>query len=81
VRVLKKVYSEHHTVPRSRKKNSEKVVALPKLFHTSWHVLFLNLYGGEIEEFVRIINKKMENQDTITPKEIADLRERLKGGK
>jgi hypothetical protein len=80
---VKKIYSEHHVVPRSRWKknrNNEKVVSLPKLFHTSWHILFLNLHGRETEEFIRIINQKMENQDTISPNEIAALREKLKKG-
>jgi hypothetical protein len=81
---VKKVYSSHHVIPRSRQRKGmvvEKVVDLPKLFHASWHVLFLNLHGKEIEDFIKIINKRMESQETITPKEITELRESLKKGR
>jgi hypothetical protein len=78
---LKKVYSGHHVVPRSRDASSERVVELPKLFHTALHVVFENLYGQEMITFIQVLNAKMERQETITPKELNLLRQMIRGDK
>lgn len=74
---MKEKFSTHHELPRSRFKGGNEVL-LPKLFHTAWHELFLNLQGVEIEMFVGEINWRMKTQKKITAKEIVELRERIK---
>jgi hypothetical protein len=77
---LKKVYSEHHVIPRSRGGEKEKIVLLPKLFHTGWHIVFGNLYGKEIEIFIKEVNHLLKIKDTISAHELEQLRNRIKRG-
>ncbi len=77
----KRVYSSHHVRPRSRKETKlplDKEINLPKLFHSSWHFVFGNLFGREVELFVQEVNKIMDEQETITPKQLEDLRNEIK---
>lgn len=75
---MKKLYSEHHTVPRSRGGEKERTVYLPKLFHTSLHVVFGNLYGDEFVVFIKAINVLMEKRTTITANDLEVLRTEIK---
>ena len=70
--------SSHHVIPSSRSKFGREVI-LPDKFHKAWHSLFGNLYGKEIELFVEELNDMMDTQDEITSREIARLRETIKG--
>ena len=74
---MKKV-SSHHVIPSSRSKFG-KEVTIPEKFHKAWHALFGNLYGKEIELFVEELNDMMDTQDEITSREIAKVREQIKG--
>lgn len=78
---MKKVYSNHHVVPRSRDASSHRTVELPKLFHTALHIIFENLHGQEMILFMQILNTKMEKQEIITPKELSLLRQMIRGDK
>ena len=70
--------SSHHVIPSSRSKFGREVI-LPDKFHKALHSLFGNLYGKEIELFVEELNDMMDTQDEITSREIARLRETIKG--
>ena len=70
---MKKKYSEHHTIPRSRGGKTETVF-LPKLFHASWHVIFGNLYGDEIVLFIKAVNLLMKTKTYISANELEILR-------
>ena len=70
--------SSHHVIPSSRSKFG-KEVTIPDKFHKAWHALFGNLCSREIELFIEAINDMMEHQDEITSREIARLREEIKG--
>lgn len=74
----KKNYSYHHEVPRSR--GGERVVELPKEFHSAFHKVFQNLYGDECVRFIEEVNRMMLG-DKITSNELHELRERIKGGR
>lgn len=77
---MKKVYSNHHAVPRSRDSKSKRTVALPKLFHASLHVVFGNLYGDEFIYFMRGLNKLLETKETVSANDLEKLRNRIKAG-
>lgn len=78
---MKKVYSEHHVIPRSRGGEKYRTVLLPKLFHTAWHVVFGNLKREEILAFTAKVLSLMEVKETISAHELEQLRTKLKGGK
>ena len=69
--------SNHHNIPSSRSKFG-KEVKLPDKFHKSWHILFGNLYGREIELFIEEVNDLMDELDEITNRDLAKIRERIK---
>ena len=73
--------SNHHIVPRSRGGGPGDIVSLPRKFHKGWHILFSNLYGEECVKFIRLLNKKMKNQSSISGREIEDLRRLVKRGR
>ena len=70
--------SSHHVVPSSRSQFGREVI-IPDKFHKAWHSLFGNLYGKEIELFIEEINDMMDEYDEITSRDIAHLRETIKG--
>jgi ABC-type phosphate transport system auxiliary subunit len=69
--------SSHHVIPSSCSKFGREVI-LPKKFHSSWHSIFGNLYGREIELFVEEVNSLMDELDEITNQDLAKIRERIK---
>ena len=73
-------YTIHHITPKSRlrKGQKEQTVQLPKLFHSAWHLLFDNLYGQEIIEFIIEFQQKMRCQLLITEVEIMLLQQNIK---
>ena len=78
---MKKLYSEHHVIPRSRGGEKYRTVLLPKLFHTAWHIVFGNLKREEILAFTARILSMMEKQHKITAGELEQIRTNLKEGK
>ena len=78
VNVLKSEENKHHIIPRSRRHNSRKTVGLPKGFHTGLHIVFGNLYGEEMIEFIKELNRLMEVKYFISGKELEELREQIK---
>ncbi len=70
--------SSHHVIPSSRSKFGREVI-IPDKFHKAWHSLFGNLYGKEIELFIEELNDMMDEYDKITSRDIARLREEIKG--
>ena len=75
---MDKKVSSHHVIPSSRSKFG-KEVTIPDKFHKAWHALFGNLCSREVELFIEAINDMMDTQDEITSREIARLREEIKG--
>ncbi len=69
--------STHHAIPSSRSKFGREVI-LPKKFHSAWHTLFGNLYGREVELFVREVNELMDTEEEITNQDLAKIREGIK---
>ncbi len=70
--------SEHHVIPSSRSKFG-KTVILPEKWHKAWHTLFGNLYGREVGLFVQEVNDLMDTQEEVTKRDLARLREQIKG--
>ena len=75
---MKKPYSEHHILPRSRDATSKKTVNLPKLFHVSFHFVFGNLYGEELVVFIKTLNNLLEIRETITANDLEFIRNKIK---
>ena len=75
---MKKIYNEHHVVPRSRSATSNKTVNLPKLFHASLHFVFGNLYGDELVIFIKMFNKLLETRESITANDLEFIRNKIK---
>ncbi len=69
-------YTEHHKVPQSR--GGKETVELPEAFHEAWHVCFQNLYGKEIQLFIKDLQVLFEQKEKVTAKEIHELREEIK---
>ena len=69
-----KLENKHHTIPRSRRKNSKKTVELPKGFHRALHEVFGNLYGAEKLWFVYKLNILFKTKTKITGKELEEIR-------
>ena len=72
--------NKHHVEPKSRAnqngnggKNTKKV-KVPVNFHSSWNMIFDNLYGEELIMFIRKINFLMETEKEITWKDINRIR-------
>ena len=76
---MKSESNQHHLTPRSRNHNSRKTVGLPKGFHTGLHIVFGNLFGQEMVDFIKELNLMMENHDKITGKDLEALRDKVKG--
>ena len=70
--------NKHHIIPKSR--GGKKTVIIPQNFHQAWHVVFGLLHGKEACLFIEKINEMMNNQERITSKEIAALRDNIKKG-
>ena len=70
--------SEHHVRPTSRCPHSKKTVILPNKFHSAFHAVFGNLYEQECIIFLQEINALMEEQEEITNKDLARIREEIK---
>lgn len=69
-------YNEHHIVPSSR--GGKETVEVHKNFHDAWHTLFGNLYGEEIQLFVKDVQVLFEQKEKINAKELHELREEIK---
>ena len=76
--MAKRKTSNHHVIPSSRSQFGREVI-LPDKFHKAWHSLFGNLYGKEIELFIEELNDMMDEYNEITARDIAHLRETIKG--
>lgn len=70
--------TKHHVTPSSRSEFGREVI-LPEKFHTAWHILFGNLYDREVVLFIQEVNKLMDEADEITNKNLANIREEIKG--
>ena len=78
---MAKKVSNHHIVPRSRGGGLGDIVVLPSGFHKSFHSVFGNLYDEELVRFIRLLNKKMKSQSSISGRELEDLRHFVKRGR
>ncbi len=70
--------SSHHIIPTSRRKFGREVI-LPKKFHSALHTVWGNLYGREIELFIKELNQLMEEKDEITNTDLNKLRQEIRG--
>ncbi len=55
-----------------------KTVSLPKNFHSSWHLVFENLYGDECITFIEEVNRLMNAKNEVTGNDLHELREKIK---
>ncbi|MGM0439274.1 MAG: hypothetical protein ACQEP3_02485 [Patescibacteria group bacterium] len=78
------IYDDHHVRPTSRDprpdycKNDQEV-QLPKVFHASWHIMFLNLFGNEVIIFLQRFFRTLEKGEKIDFYKINDYVEDSKG--
>ncbi len=69
--------NKHHVEPKSRitkKGKNCKKVKVPVNFHSSWNMIFDNLYGEELVVFIKRMNFLMETEREITWKDINKIR-------
>jgi hypothetical protein len=72
--------NKHHVEPKSRTKENKrcKKVKIPTNFHSSWNMIFSNLYGEELIVFIKEINFLMETEEEINWKDINRIRNEIR---